>query len=220
MKTPLLSTAAASGFLLSLVSVSSALDTLLVDRGLPVIHLNETAGPDRSNVVWAAASPGFLVGDDFTLAGQDHYTVTTIRVWSTDSTGLMLWGGLDKKSIAPISSTYTVTPVTYANSETYQGYEGGFSPLYRLDFAVNLSIKGGKLYDFFLDGPSATTYVHSSNAALSGSPQQGADDILLFLGPEGDIFTYHTSDGAWDKDSDANVQVFGTSNKKKAKPSK
>ena len=48
-------------------------------------------------------------------------------------------------------------------------------------------------------------------------PQDGADEILLFFGPEeGDILTYRTSGPV----SDGNVQVFGTSNKKKPKPSK
>jgi hypothetical protein len=62
--------------------------------------------------------------------------------------------------------------------------------------------------------------LHASNAALSGSPQTGADDTFLFLGNDGIVYTWNTLTGegtycpgcvGWNKTSDGNVQVFAHS---------
>ena len=190
---------------------------------------------DRSNIVLAPSPdlPDFLLGDDFRLPGNDHYKVTTIRVWAVGGDGtsmadasaelenLILWGGLDNKPIAQIAENPIVTVAQYSDLQPiYIGTLGGQYLLYKVDFTVNLRIKGGKLFDFFVENEDDTPYLHASNAGKSGNVQQGADDTILFLGPEGDIFTYQTSEGTrptWDKDSDVNVQVFGTSDKKASK---
>ena len=227
--------------LLVVVSVGQAsADLLLFDRGLPTANLNDAAGANRSNVSWAdgaystnAPSSYWLPGDDFTLGGSGSYQVDTIRVWSTDSTGLSLWLGQAGGTIVQLSTIPVVTPVTYANGQGYQASSGNFLPIYQLDFHINQTLNAGT-YQFFLDGPwklwdstdpssgYVNAFLHSSNAALSGSTQQGADGQLLWLGfgvYAGQVATWDSSIGnpamgptggpGWDKSSDANVQVYG-----------
>lgn len=204
-----------------------AAQLLAFDRGLPTANLNNQAGANRSNIEWAdietLPETPWLPGDDFTLAGTGPYIVTTIRVWSTDSAGLNLRGGVAGDPISVIPNTYTATPVTYANGQSYQTSAGSFVQLYQIDFAVNIPLDGGVTYQYFLDGPATPegtdfggAYLHASNSALSGSNPSGADDTYLFLGNDGTVYTWNTLTGAgtycgcagWDKTSDANVQVF------------
>ena len=201
---------------------------LVFDRDLPTENLNNAAGANRSNVEWAdietLPETPWLPGDDFTLAGSAPYVVTTIRVWSTDSSGLSLRGGVAGGPISVIANTYTAIPVTYANSEGYQTLAGDFLQLYQIDFSVDLPLDGGVTYQYFVDGTATASgsdfrgvRLHASNAPLSGSTQMGPDDTFLFLGNDGTVYTWNTLTGdgtycpgcvAWDKTSDGNVQVF------------
>ena len=170
----------------------------------------------------------WLPGDDFTIAGSGLYQVNTIRVWSTDSTGLSLWFGPQGGTILNIG-TYTHTPVAYMNGEGYQGSSGAFYQIYQIDFTLNQVMTAGTTYQFFLDGPwklydssrYINAFLHGSNAGLSGSMQDGADDTFLWLhwnnGLNEGVETWYSGDGGgssgwgagWDKNSDANVQVYG-----------
>lgn len=209
-------------------STLAAAQVLVFDRGLPTANLNNAAGASRSNALWAdietLPETPWLPGDDFTLAGAGAYTVTTIRVWSTNNVGLSLRGGVAGSPINVVSTAYTATPVTYANAQGYEKAAGGFLQLYQVDFTVNIPLNGGTTYQFFLDAPPAPSgtdfvgaYLHASNAALSGSTQQGADGIFLFLANNGTVTTWNTATGAgtycpgcvgFDKTTDGNVQVF------------
>ena len=202
---------------------------LLFDRGLPTQNLNLAAGANRSNIEWSdietPPQTPWLPGDDFTLAGTGSYLIKTIRVWSTDSAGLSLRGGVAGEPIGVLSTSYTATAVTYANSQTYQASAGNFLPLYQIDFAVNIPLDGGIRYQFFLDGPATASgsdfsgvHLHASNSALSGSEQSRSDDTMLFLGNDGTVYTWNskTGDGTycpgcvgWNQTSDGDVQVFG-----------
>ena len=87
--------------------------------------------------------------------------------------------------------------------------------MYRVDFTVDMNITGGQKYNFFLDGlypPGPyTPFLHASNAALSGSTQQGADGLMLYLDKTTGLVTIWDSYGnGWDKSSDFNVQVQGS----------
>lgn len=205
-------------------------DFVVFDRGLPTTNVNNAAGANRSNVAWAdlentpTPSEYWLPGDDFTLAGS--YAVTKIRVWSiTDSAGLSLH--LIQGNATTTLSSYTATPVKYANTESYQGGSGTFHDLYQLDFDVNLTLTGA--YDFFLDTTQPwvaydstyyrSPYLHASNKDLSGSTQQGANDEFKWYhvnSSSGVVETWFSGTGAgtsgfgvgWDKNSDGNVQVF------------
>lgn len=219
---------------LALTAFSAQAD-LLFDRGLPTDNINNAAGSNRSNIAWADSettgtpSEYWLPGDNFTLGGSGSYLVNTIRVWTIgNSSNLSLLGGLDGNPMSIISTSYSATPVTYSNSLTYQNNAGSFLNLYQVDFAVNLSLNAGDAYDFFVNSPWAfvaendfrNTPLHSTNAGLSGSTQEEADGVFLWLHVNGatqTVETWDTATGAgtsgfpagWDKDSDGNVQVFG-----------
>jgi hypothetical protein len=189
---------------------------LLFDRGLPTGNLNNAAGANRSNVAWGfGADPDdpdtrWLAGDDFTIGVAGTFLVDKVSIWST-TTDTSVWfgsaGGTFTKYTPPMSSA------TYAHGEIYQGSSGAMRELYQYDISLNQVLSGTTTYQFFLDGP-VPSFIHSSNAGLSGSPQQGADDSMLEAYVDGTGFHYYgtwDSDGwGWDKSSDANVQVYGT----------
>jgi hypothetical protein len=193
---------------------------LIFDRGLPTANLNNDAGSNRSNVMWAfgADSNGqWLAGDDFTLSNTGNYYVETISVWSTSSTG-SLWLGANGGTITNLGTASSSTLVTYPG--TSLNYEtstaGTFRDIYQLTFTVNSVLSGGTTYQFFLDGPTTGTsyaYLHSSNAALSGSTQQGSDNYMLAAsvlnGTLSNVEQWTSLGNGWDKASDANIQVYG-----------
>lgn len=215
-------------------------DQLVFDRGLPTANLNNAAGSSRSNVSWSDNQPNSnptdyrLPGDDFSLAA--NATVDDIRVWVVGAgvenpgylpSDLSLWGGNAGSAISQISTTYTSTQVTYADGSSYQGNNGGYWNIYQVDFAVNLNLAAGQMYDFFVDQPYecdlpgspcpdyANAFLHASNAALSGSTQQGADNEFLWLdvnttNGNQTVQTWDSNGNGWDKSSDANVQVYAT----------
>jgi hypothetical protein len=199
--------------------------TILVDRGLPTANLNNVAGASRSNVAWAFApdtAGTWLVGDTFTNTSSANYFIDTIRLWTVGATtSASLLGGLDSAAtFATISSTYTATAVQYAGALDYQGSSGSYIAMTQLDFDVGITLGAGETYNFFLagSGPSSPVvpFAHASNAALSGSPQDGADNSMLYGLVTGgsiaaaDVGTWTSLGSGWDKASDVNVQVFGT----------
>jgi hypothetical protein len=87
----------------------------------------------------------------------------------------------------------------------------------QVDFTVNITLAPGQTYDFFLDGTGGNytiPFLHASNAALSGSPQDGADNLMLQAnvigGSINSVAPWTSLNNGWDKASDINVQVFGT----------
>ena len=221
--------------LASLALASPALaDTVLVDRGLPTQNLNNAAGADRSNVSWAdteTSKPGSfaLPGDNFKIGGTGAYKVTDIRVWDVGDglSGYNLYGGLEGGTMGKVSSSFTSKEVTYQGGASYES--GATWPIYQIDFNVDLFLNAGDTFDFFLGGPFTESgglfyspFLHASNAAESGSPQQGSDDTFLWLmfnndGNPVDVESWLSGTGGgttgwgpgWDKNSDGNVQVIG-----------
>ena len=200
-----------------LAGVTDANADMLVDRGLPTINLNNSAGAKRSNVDWVNVDPGFLDGDTFTNTSSQTWFINTIRLWTDGKNeSAILWGGVAGSSMGVVSPSGVITTgVTYVNGQGYQGYLNGFYPLNQVDFAVYIALAAGQTYDFFLDGLSSDSghgrpFVEASNAASSGSPQQGADGLMLTLKlADGSVGTWTSLDEPWGKVSDVNVQVFG-----------
>jgi hypothetical protein len=207
-----------------LAGVTSAnADTLLVNRGLPTANLNNAAGADRSNVSWAFTqytSPDYwLVGDTFKNTSSGNWSIHTIRLWTVGHTDTaILRGGINGSTIGVISDATYADP----SSSLYQGSSGSMIAMHQIDFAVNLTLAAGQTYDFFLDGSGSEAgiivpFVHASNALLSGSPQDGADGLMLYANvvggvvDPGSVGTWSSSDPGmgWDKASDVNVQVLG-----------
>ena len=200
-----------------LVTASSGLalaNQLLFDRGLPTANLNNAAASDRSNVAWGFGydiEARWLAGDDFKFSNPGTYLVDTIRIWSTSS-NVSLWFGSSGGTFEQLSPSQSVS-VTYSDGTTYQGSSGSFMSLYQYDFSINEVLSSSTTYQFFLDGP-IPSFIHSSNAALSGSTQEGFDNLMLAAYIKNGTLTYDSSwdshGNGWDKSSDANVQVFGT----------
>lgn len=210
---------------LGLCAMLGAADAaLLVDRGLPIDNLNNAAGANRSNVAWAfsAFTSGdyWMVGDTFTNTSSQTWSITSIRLWTVGTTdSAVLRGGLAGDAVGVISDTTYGDPF----ASIYQGSSGSMITMHQVDFAVNILLGAGETFQFFLDGSGSAgagqgtsiPFVHASNAALSGSPQQGADDKMLYanvLGgvvDTGSIGEWTSLGDGWDKASDVNVQVFG-----------
>lgn len=208
---------------LAIASAQQASALTLVDRGLPTANLNNEAGSDRSNVAWAfttyTSDDYWVVGDTFANTSSQTWLIDSIRLWTVGRTDTaILRGGYDGSStVGVISSATYVSP---GPNDLYQGSGGSYISMSQVDFDVNLLLAPGQIYNFFLDGSGNENdiyvpFVHASNAALSGSPQQGADDLMLYANvingvlDSSTIGTWSSQGFGWDKASDVNVQVFG-----------
>ncbi len=92
--------------------------------------------------------------------------------------------------------------------------------VWQIDFTnLNLPVRGGSKTRFGVwgmgrpipgqDGKTHIWFNHGSNAALSGTRQDGADGVMLIFNAGGRADgTLHAEDKDWDKPSDINVQVF------------
>lgn len=230
---------------LGLVLAASAQADLVVDRGLPDLNLNNDAGSDRSNVAWGFFAP-YLSGDDFTLtSASNNFVIDRVRVWAVTGSAsddqFVLEDRFDRLSLflgkeddgevdrvatttltgnTPGNSNVTVSNVTYATSGAdYQGSGGGFLNIWQIDFE-NLGFYTGGQFLFSLGGVPVgeddAVFSHASNAALSGTPQQGSDNQYRWFAGTADD-TSITAGGfidsqgnGWDKSSDINIQVFAT----------
>jgi hypothetical protein len=209
---------------LAVAPVAYADPVTLVDRGLPGANLNNAAGADRSNGMWLTgmytATDYWLIGDTFTNTSSSTWNITTITLWTIGSfSTASVWGGTDTE-IGLASTGYTATAAHYPGGEDYQGGFGEYYSLTRLDFAVDITLGAGQTYNFFLNGTGNGTYgipfVSASNAGLSGTPQEGADNSYLYghivngIWVPGDQFSWDSNGHGWDKSSDVNVIVTGT----------
>jgi len=198
-------------------------DSLLVDRGLPTINLNNAAGGLRSNVAWVdgsySASNYAVFGDSFQNTSAYVWNINSIQLWIVKSVETtQLWGGIGS-NIEIISQNPTISNTSYGDGSTYQGSLGSYKDMYEVKFDVDITLAPSQIFKFFLDGTGGEytiPFAHASNAALSGSNQQGSDDFLLSANIVNGAFDSSsvntwTSDGnGWDKASDLNVKVYGT----------
>lgn len=224
---------AACAVIIATSSFAAHASLLLFDRGLPSINLNNTAGALRSNVTWQVVGGDGFTGDNFTIGtvGQ-RYRIDSISVWGAqynpledDIRNIWLYFGKAGDALSMIS-TGMVTGnansnpnivhsfVPYADGITYQyqGSGGGFYEIAQTTFrGLDLLIEGGVTYNFGVDGDRWEWWNHASNAALSGTTQQGADGkYLVFKSSDFSSVEVVDSKGdGWDKSSDINVQVTG-----------
>lgn len=209
--------------LLAVLLISSAIAApILVDRGLPNINLNAAAGADRSNVAWAYANytsdDYYVVGDSFANTSEKTWVVDSIRLWTVGRTESVVLRDLSGGSI--LGSSLSTSYPDPASSL----YGASGLALFQIDFVVNFLLAPGQSYSFFVDGAGSAAsgqgtsvpFAHASNAALSGTPQDGADDLILYARILGGLLdplsfgSLDTNGNGWDKSSDLNVQVFGT----------
>ena len=161
-------------------AVSAHASPILVDRGLPTTNRNNAAGANRSNVAWGFSNDisnvYWMVGDTFTNTSSQEWAIDTIRLWTVGNTdSAVLRGGVG-------DTVGVVSAITYGDmyTSTYQGSGSSMINMFQVDFAVNILLGAGQTFSFFLDGAGSASagqgtsipFVHASNAALSGSPQQ------------------------------------------------
>lgn len=221
-------------------------DVMVFDRGLPTANLNNAAGANRSNVAWGDYTPSggenWAIGDDFNLGMAGSVGITDLRVWivGTDSQPLsVMWsdltlfgGGTTAASVGVLSTVSTSgsdphVDITKVTNPTYTGTSGDSIDIWQVDFLLNWVVDGSTTNTFFVGGtPTATNVslytvgvspmLSASNKLLSGSTQEGADNLIHDIGYNGStVATYETWDtgapgGGWDKSSDINVEIFAT----------
>lgn len=197
-------------------------------------------------MTWSFGSD-WITGDDFTIgATGELWVITKLSGWSVEGSpddklgnwfqNVTLYGGPVDSALSPlISGNLTVasninsnpnithTPVQYVGGLDYQGSSGSYYQIWQHDFNIAWVVAGGEKYGFAADGLLKTGvfdywFNHASNAALSGSLQQGADNLYLgwyrpddFPAPPFYCDSGNpTTCGGWDKSSDINVQIFAT----------
>ncbi len=216
----------------SLVIASQAHGALLFDRGLPTANLNSAAGANRSNVTWGGTGPTRFIGDDFMIGtiGQS-YVIESLTVWgaqydplSDDIDNIWLYMGKTGDSLVLLSTgsvsgnTNSNPNIThsYVNYPTtaislYEGNENSY-PISQTTFSgLNYAVDGGVKYNFGVDGDKYRWWTHASNAALSVSPQDGADGLFLEFDTTdlSSVVVHDSLPDSWDKSSDINVQIYG-----------
>ena len=160
------------------------------------------------------ATPPFELGDRYDTVslflGEAGPVGTSI--------GRVKTAGIIANSHATNNSDVIITPVTYSNGEDYQTSSGDFVQIWQIDFN-NLGVFNPGPLVFAVDGVGpndAYWFNHASNAALSGSTQQGSNnEMLWFTGNAADTSvtlggTWDSNGYGWDKSSDHNIQVFAT----------
>jgi len=210
-------------------------DVMVFDRGLPTSGINAPVSAARSNVAWADYTPydgsNWAIGDDFILGGAGTYDITDLRVWivGTDSqqpsymwSDLTLFGGGTAPGSVNVLSPSSIV-VNQVTSPTYTGSSGSTIEIWQVDFLLNWTVTGGVTNTFFVGGtPTAANialygtgvspFLHASNAALSGSTQDGADNLYREISYSGltvsSMDMANSNGNGWDKSSDINVQVF------------
>jgi hypothetical protein len=176
----------------------------------------------------------FLIGDDFTLLAPaiiDSVTVYSLSkapfgtlnsAPGDEFSNISLYYG-STGSLSLSSSSYTAQLVTYQlGGETYINLGGTPFSIYALTFSgLNWAVNAGT-YGFAVDatpvGGGSTLPLHASNAAVAGTPQDGADGFFRYYLFSGGAATFDsfcdTGDnitcGGWDKSSDINVVVEGS----------
>jgi hypothetical protein len=205
------------------VAGTAGATSLVFDRGLPVDNLNY--GTTRSNVAWYDSdyATGWFTGDNFKIAGTGQTTINSLRVWvvgQSSCDNFTLWTGTGEVVSATRTSAIgdanlAFNEVTYAGGSGYVGNSGATLPIYQLTFEnLDWTVDNGVLYKFGVSGKNSDNHfvivdLSASNAALSGSPQEGADGAFYGFNNGALGYTWNTgTDGGWDKSSDINVQLF------------
>jgi hypothetical protein len=143
-----------------------------------------------------------------------------------------LYLGSGNKDLTPVATTelsqdtgepsnpnVRITEATQNGALLYDDFGAGLR-VWQVEFTnLNLSVAGGMKQRFGVwgngreipgaDGKKYMWYNHASNAALSGSRQDGADGAMLLFDAAGRSEDSFRAEGnGWDKSADINVQVF------------
>ncbi|NEO44154.1 MAG: hypothetical protein F6K55_08460 [Moorea sp. SIO4A3] len=185
--------------------------------------------------------PGLSIGDPDNEEDWDVAEPDNLGDWFESFT--LLTGLAAENDISPFASAtldfnsnftsnpdVTITQVPYPDAaESIYDNFGDFVNIWQVDFNnLNWTIEGGTTYNFRVRGVGREipdfgifypSYNHASNAALSGSPQDGADNRFLQFDASGNfVDIVDTNGNGWGKSSDINVQIFGEATPKTSVP--
>lgn len=181
------------------------------DPSLPSWRVDKLTG-------WVTAgTPG---DDDFELSNS--FSDVSLYIGPAGPAGTTI----DRVATSSISgnaadaANVTITPVTYADGQNYQGSGGGDIQIWQVDFTDLGTFSAGD-YMFGVAGlpvEDAIWFNHASNADLGGVPAEYANDRYLDFdvipgagGGQLKLFAEVDSNGnGWDKSSDINVQVHAS----------
>jgi hypothetical protein len=213
---------------LLLIGFNAHAAPVVFERALPTDNLNNAAGFYRSNVTWGYNDSGdysYYTGDDFILDGDKPWIIEDFTVWFTEeelsSATFDLWFGSENDSLLSVVSTTSLfTSIKYINGESYQGGSGKYYYLYELTFqGLGFVANNNQLYNFSVTSTLPNPlFLHASNKDLSGSTQDGADDLFkwfwsaddalsLYYGGTQDSNRNNPGGSGWDKSSDINVRI-------------
>jgi hypothetical protein len=186
-------------------------------------------------------TPAFYAGDDFTLGAGTYRidTVRTWAViggvGNTSPTliadrysSIALYGGSGPNLNQLMSgntvgngtnnANISITKVQYAGGADYESF-GNELNLYEVTFSNLNWVVDGSVQQFFsvagvdnaADAVFRPWFMSASNAALGGSPADGADDLYSAFFDNGGTLafdsTFSSLGNGWDKASDINVQI-------------
>ena len=123
-------------------------------------------------------------------------------------------------SSTPNNTDIVITQVSYPDTKGSAYFNFGPTiPIWQIDFYnLNWAIEGGIRYNFSVQGigrqfldtdHNHVWYNHASNAALSGVPQQAADDLMSVFSNTGEFLGIADGEDFWNKSTDLNIQIFG-----------
>lgn len=126
---------------------------------------------------------------------------------------------LRQGSDAPENTSVRITDLTQNGATPYEEF-GKDLRVVQIEFTqLNATVQGGVKYGFGVwgmgrpvpekEGKIQSWFNLASNAALSATQQDGADDTLLLFDGAGKFEgTFSSNGNQWNKSSDINVQVF------------
>ena len=183
----------------------------------------------------ASANNNASLLDDPAYGLSDTYTSIGFYLGdAADSYVPLVASGNFTSGNATDNANISIARVLYDNGSEYdyQGSSGSYAQLFQVDISnLDLWLEGGVSYQFgaecrgagdtdggttsvFSDDTYHLCFMHASNAALSGSPQDGADDLYRAFyvddlsGPAEYAGSVDSNGFGWDKSSDVNVQVW------------
>ncbi len=162
---------------------------------------------------WATSGPN---GDANFFLG-DRYTNVRLYAGGLSGIGVISSGNFSIGQSNTDNANITITKVTYQNGDGYQVPNNNYVQLWKVEFSnLNLIVNPGDLTQFGVTGAARdqnsgnTWFNHASNAALSGSTQDGSDDLYRYH-TVNDLISgsgaWTSAGNGWDKASDVNVLV-------------
>jgi hypothetical protein len=214
------------------------------NSGTPTTRSNEawlTGFTDPNNGDYTLAGDDFSFGNDGTINSITVFEVANNNIGDgaaadpgSEFASITLYEGAIASPLTAVSSSYTAVQNVYQpGASTFVDQNGFDYAIYALTFSgLNLAVTAGTEYGFALDatanagacanspfGDPCFLALHGSNAALSGTTQQGSDDQFRYFTLSGGSASFQTfcevtcqqgNTGLATAPTDINVLISGT----------